>query len=224
MIHPPLRRLIGAATALLVLAGCGTGPDTRATPAPAGAVSASPTGTVSAGPTAAASAASAVPSAAVGRTADSERVTFAPTRIRLPGGSAAAVMPAATVGGILAVPENVDHVGWWDGSAYAGDPFGTTVLAGHVDSDTQGLGFFARLLEAKVGDRLTVSAGSHRARYQVTSVRTVTKQALSADTPAFDQNGRHRLVLITCTGNYQRDRGGYDSNLVVIAEPVGRAH
>ncbi len=164
-----------------------------------------------------------MPSASIGRPAESERVTFVPGRIRLPGGASTAVVPAATVDGILDVPEDVDHVGWWDGSAEAGDPFGTTVLAGHVDSATQGLGFFARLLDSRVGDKLTVTAGKHRARYRVTSVRTVTKQALSAQTPAFDQEGRHRLVLITCTGDYQRDRGGYDSNLVVTAEPIGRA-
>ena len=54
-------------------------------------------------------------------------------------------------------------------------------------------------------------------------MRTVAKQALAIGQPAFDQTGDHRLVLITCTGNYHADRGGYDSNLVVIAEPVGLA-
>jgi len=52
----------------------------------------------------------------------------------------AAVEPAITVDGELQVPTNVDHVGWWDGSAAAGDPFGSTVIAGHVDSATQGIG------------------------------------------------------------------------------------
>ena len=41
----------------------------------------------------------------------------------------------------------VDRVGWWDGSAQVGDPYGSTVLAGHVDSREQGLGVFAALLE-----------------------------------------------------------------------------
>ena len=50
---------------------------------------------------------------------------------------------------MLRVPENVRHVGWWDGSAYAGDPFGTTVIAGHVDSASEGLGFFARLRRSR---------------------------------------------------------------------------
>jgi len=159
----------------------------------------------------------------VGRPAKSTRIRFVPERLTLPGGAAAAVLPAQTVDGELKVPEQVRHVGWWDGSSYAGDPFGSTVIAGHVDSATEGLGFFARLLRVEMGDTITLKGNGHRATYQVTSVQTVAKEALASDSQAFDQAGRHRLVLITCTGNYRRDRGGYDSNLVVIAKPVGLA-
>ncbi len=60
-------------------------------------------------------------------------------------------------------------------------------------------------------------------RYRITSVRTVARQALATDSRAFDQTGPHRLVLITCTGAYRRDRGGYERNLVVTGQPIGRA-
>lgn len=158
-----------------------------------------------------------------GKPAASQRVRFVPQQVTLPGGAAAAVKPASTVNGELAVPENVEHVGWWDGSAYVGDPFGSTVIAGHVDSATQGVGFFARLLKVRVGDMVTVTGHGREARYRVTAVDTVAKQALATDSHAFDQGGDHRLVLITCTGAYVRDRGGYTSNLVVVATPVGPA-
>ena len=91
------------------------------------------------------------PPATVGKPAASNRVTFVPDRVVLPGGDAAPVQPAVTRDGELQVPENVQHVGWWDGSARAGDPFGNTVIAGHVDSATDGLGFFVRLLVAEEG-------------------------------------------------------------------------
>jgi LPXTG-site transpeptidase (sortase) family protein len=149
----------------------------------------------------------------------SHRVTFIPKQVTLPGHASAAVLPAATVGGVLKVPENVQQVGWWDGSARAGEPFGSTVIAGHVDSSTGATGFFARLLGINVGDTVTVRAGSHRLKYRVTSVRKVAKKALATDSQALKQTGPHRLVLITCTGNFHRDRGGYDSNLVVVAKP-----
>lgn len=164
-----------------------------------------------------------VPGARVGTPAASTRVRFVPTLVELPGGARAAVQPAQTVDGELVVPENVQHVGWWDGSAEAGDPFGSTVVAGHVDSATDGLGFFARLLTIGRGERVTLRGHGHRARYRVTSVRTVAKEALAASGSAFDQDGEHRLVLITCGGNYRADRRGYDSNVVVTAEPVGLA-
>ena len=72
-----------------------------------------------------------------------------PERLTLPGNATAAVLPAVTVDGVLRVPEDVEHVGWWDGSAQVGEPFGSTVIAGHVDSATDGIGFFARLLRIK---------------------------------------------------------------------------
>jgi hypothetical protein len=73
-------------------------------------------------------------------------VRFAPERVTLPGGASAAVVGADTANGLLQVPDDVRRVGWWTGSAYVGDPFGPTVLAGHVGSSDQGIGFFARLL------------------------------------------------------------------------------
>jgi LPXTG-site transpeptidase (sortase) family protein len=158
-----------------------------------------------------------------GQPAESQRIQFIPERLTLPGHATAAVLPAVTVDGVLRVPEDVEHVGWWDGSAQGGEPYGSTVIAGHVDSATDGIGFFARLLRIKAGDTITLRADSHQLKYRVTSVRTVAKGALATDSQAFKQTGPHRLVLITCTGNFHRDRGGYDSNLVVVGKPLGLA-
>ena len=41
---------------------------------------------------------------------------FVPERIDLPGGVYTAVVPVATVGNELVVPEDPTKVGWWDGS------------------------------------------------------------------------------------------------------------
>jgi LPXTG-site transpeptidase (sortase) family protein len=169
------------------------------------------------------SASSGVPPVRVGTPGPTQRVTFVPELLVLPGKAEARVLPAATVDDELKVPEDVDYVGWWDGSASAGDPFGSTVIAGHVDSATEGFGFFARLQRVRVGDVVTLRAGSHRLSYRISSKRTVDRHALATDSQAFDQAGPHRLVLITCTGRYRRDRGGYESNLVVIGRPLGLA-
>jgi LPXTG-site transpeptidase (sortase) family protein len=162
------------------------------------------------------------PAASEGRPAASTRVTFVPRQVTLPGGDSADVHTSSTVDGELVVPENVDHLGWWDGSAAVGDAFGSTVIAGHVDSATGGVGYFARLLSIKKGERVTVRAGAHRLTYRVASVRSVSQDALATTSAAFDQKGEHRLVLITCTGTFRPGRG-YDKNLVVIGEPLGLA-
>jgi len=196
---------------------------------PAGVTSGAPPAVVTSGaPPAVVTAAPAPPggvtAARLGGPADSTRIRFVPRQLTLPGGDAAEVEPAQTVNGELVVPELVQHLGWWDGSSYAGDPFGSVVIAGHVDSAAQGLGFFAKLLRVKVGDQVTVRGDGHAADYRVSSVQSVAKGALAADSEAFDQTGDHRLVLITCTGTFDYDRHSYDSNLVVIAQPVGSAH
>jgi len=216
--RPPRTAAVTALVALtLVLGGCGgadpvaTGRPAVDTPASAPAASASP-------------AEGDAPPATVGRPAASNRVTFVPDRVVLPGGDAAPVQPAVTRDGELLVPEDVQHVGWWDGSARAGDAFGNTVIAGHVDSATDGLGFFAQLLTAKKGETVTLRGpDGHHLAYTITSVRTIKKDALATGSAAFDQTGDPHLVLITCGGAYRKGDGGYDSNVVVTAKPKGLA-
>lgn len=161
--------------------------------------------------------------ARTGRTAASARIRFRPEQVMLPGGQTAAVVPARTVDGELRVPDDIRRVGWWDGSAYAGDPFGATVIAGHVDAPRQGLGYFERLLRIRPGATITLRGEGHRAAYRVTAVDAVFKDALSASSAAFDQRVGHRLVLLTCTGTFDRSTRSYDQNLVVTAVPLGPA-
>jgi LPXTG-site transpeptidase (sortase) family protein len=209
-VTSPLRRA-GLAALVLALAGCGW---TAGTFGPPGTLAARD-GTWSS--------AVAAPPVLPARAAPGQRVSFVPETLVLPGGASAAVDPTSTVSGVLQVPQDVSHVGWWDGSAEAGDPFGSTVIAGHLDSAQQGIGFFARLLRIKAGDTVTVRGAGHEDRYRVASVRVVAKRALARDGAALDQTGPHRLVLITCAGAFQPEQGGYASNLVVVAKPLGAA-
>lgn len=213
----PLRTAaVGVVVAVgLALTGCGgTHPSVAARPAVSVPAPADPSTTAD----------EPAPPAAVGTPAASNRVTFVPDEVVLPGGASAPVEPAATRDGKLQVPENVQHVGWWDGSAHAGDPFGNTVVAGHVDSATEGLGFFVRLLGLKKGETVTLRGpGGHHLAYTITSIRTIKKHALATGSAAFDQTGDPHLVLITCGGAYHPDAGGYDSNVVVTARPKGLA-
>lgn len=133
------------------------------------------------------------------------------------------MLTATTVDGLLQVPAKAQNVGWWDGGAEAGDPYGSVVLAGHVDTKTEGLGYFARLRDVRPGEVVVLRGSGHTASYRVVSVAAVRKDALATTSGAFSQTVDHRLVLITCTGAYDASRGGYQDNLVVIAEPTGPA-
>jgi LPXTG-site transpeptidase (sortase) family protein len=157
-----------------------------------------------------------------GTVAKSARVRFVPRQIELPSGHSAVVEPEQTVDGVLQIPLDIQRVGWWGGSAYAGDPFGSTVIAGHVDSRLQGLGFFAELLLMQVGDLITLRSDTHTLTYRVVSATLVSKDALASDNEALDQRGPHRLVLITCSGQWHPEVRSYASNLVVVADPVVR--
>jgi hypothetical protein len=145
---------------------------------------------------------------------------FVPERIDLPGGAYTAVIPVATVGNELVVPEDPTKVGWWDGSSYVGDPYGSTVIAGHVDVFDRGIGFFVRLWNIELGERVVLSAGDVRQAYKITVVRQVPRTDLVNDEQAFDIGGPPRLVLITCAGEFRPERGGYSRNLIVVAHPV----
>jgi LPXTG-site transpeptidase (sortase) family protein len=164
------------------------------------------------------------PPARIGTPAPSQRIWFVPTQVVLPGGSKSPVLPASTVRGELKIPEHGRRVGWWDGGAQAGDLFGSVVLAGHVDTRTEGIGYFARLLRIQLGELVVLHGSGHTATYRVSSIVSVPKNALATRSRAFDQNVDHRLVLITCTGAYDASRGGYEDNLVVTATAVGQAH
>jgi LPXTG-site transpeptidase (sortase) family protein len=160
------------------------------------------------------------PPARQGSVANSARVRFVPLQVELPSGRSAAVEPEQTVNGVLQIPADIQHVGWWDGSAEAGDPFGSTVIAGHVDSREQGLGFFAELLLMQVGDLITLRSDAADLSYRVVSATLINKDALASDNQALDQHGPHRLVLVTCSGQFHPDVRSYDSNLILVAEPV----
>jgi LPXTG-site transpeptidase (sortase) family protein len=161
-----------------------------------------------------------VATASEARPAAGDTPRFIPERIDLAGDESAAVVPVATVGRELVVPEDPGLVGWWDGSSYVGDPYGSTVIAGHVDTVERGLGFFFRLWNIKVGERVVLSAGHLRQAYKITAIRQVARTDLVDDKEAFDIGGPPRLVLITCAGEFRPDRGGYSRNLIVVARPV----
>ncbi len=144
-----------------------------------------------------------------------------PRRVLVPGvGLDARVEPVGvTDRGDMTVPDAPTVAGWYRHGPAPGSAEGSAVLVGHVDTDTGDLGEFAELYDVRPGDRVEVRrAGDEPVRYRVVSRVTVPKDELPSS--VFSRTGAPVLTLITCAPPFEPERGGYQSNLVVTAEPV----
>ena len=145
-----------------------------------------------------------------------------PQGIQLPDGHRVGIRSVGTTdNGLLDVPADIDLAGWWSGGSRLGDPFGSTLVAAHVDSSTQGLGPFASLLSTQPGDRVIVWSDGLKQVFEVTSKRLRPRGTIGARSSLHSPNGARRLTLVTCAGPYDASRGGYQNLAVIVAEPRG---
>ncbi|PIM69491.1 peptidase C60 sortase A and B [Streptomyces sp. JV178] len=144
-----------------------------------------------------------------------------PTRLGIERvGLGAAVEPRGIApDGSADIPEDPEKVGWYRFGPAPGDPAGSAVMVGHVDSRTGDLGAFAALFDVRAGDEVTVRrAAAPPVTYRVVARAHVDKDRLPAS--AFARTGRPVLTMITCAPPFDAERGGYQRNLVVTAIPV----
>lgn len=122
--------------------------------------------------------------------------------------------------GQMELPASPRVFGWYRfGPAPGSDDSGSAVIAGHLDSLELGLGPLVRLREVRAGDTVAVRTSDGSATsYRVVAVERFDRQALPAE--LFTRSGPPRLRLVTCGGEYDPGRGGYQENLVVTAAPV----
>ncbi|NPC43561.1 class F sortase [Nocardioides sp. zg-1230] len=211
------RALMLSACLVVVTAGCASG-DVSTRPA-AGSSVVPPSASA---PSAPASSTSAAEPVAPARRAGSVVTPRRPTRATLPSGRDVRVTTAGTTGsGVLDVPDDVDVAGWWRGGSRIGDPFGSILVAAHVDSDAEGLGPFAELLTVREGARVRLEGDGLRQDFRIGSRRLVAQGSLVDDGWIFDASGDLRLALVTCAPPYDASRGGYQNLAVVTAVPLG---
>jgi len=123
------------------------------------------------------------------------------------------------VNGVLPVPQQLGQAAWW-GAGLDADR-GATVFAGHVNWGGR-TGPFAELWNARIGEQVTVVDGVGKASvYQVSQLISLQKDELpQRATELFGQTGAHRIVLVTCGGEWIGGAQGYAENKVVIADPA----
>lgn len=121
--------------------------------------------------------------------------------------------------GGMVVPDQVRTVGWWAPGVLPGGASGSAVIAGHVDSRTQGIGFLSVLPQLVAGEPVVVRGADGRtAAYRVVARREYGKHDLPRE--VFRRDGDPQLVLVTCGGVFDPAAGSYESNIVVYAVPT----
>lgn len=204
---------------LLVVTGASllTGDDTvGSVPEPAGVVTASPSPAAPPSP----SPTPPTPSPQV-ETGPGEEPPAAPTSVSIPtiGVDAAAVPVGLEDDGSMEIPEDVTTVGWYAlGVAPGGD--GSAVIAGHVDSRTQGRGAFFDLIALEVGDTATVAHDDGTTTTWEVTGRTSYPKDEAPLAELFRRGGPPQLALITCGGEFDAGRRSYEENIVVLLEPA----
>ncbi|MFB9506293.1 class F sortase [Streptomyces aurantiacus] len=105
--------------------------------------------------------------------------------------------------------------GWYEGGPSPGEA-GTAVMVGHLDTRT-GPAVFAGLSTLKPGGLVeALRADGRTAVYTVDAVRQYEKARFPSQ-EVYGARKRPELRLITCGGVYDRQSGGYQSNVVVFA-------
>lgn len=119
--------------------------------------------------------------------------------------------------GTLEVPKDYQQVGWYADGAVPGDTnYPPTIIAGHVDS-YQGPAVFYDLRKLKAGDEVRVTQADGKiAVFTVYATAEYPKTKFPADT-VYANRVESELVLITCTGAFDKSARSYDDNLVVSA-------
>ncbi|MGY2080743.1 class F sortase [Modestobacter sp. SYSU DS0657] len=141
----------------------------------------------------------------------------APVRLRVPAIGVDSPLPAIGVDGdgALVPPTDFTRAGWFAAGPAPGQP-GPAVLAGHVD-DRTGPAVFFRLEELAVGDEVLVDrADGSSVAFTVTRVAAYPKTDF-ATAEVYGPTADPQLRLITCGGEFDRDRRSYTDNVVVYA-------
>jgi sortase (surface protein transpeptidase) len=144
-----------------------------------------------------------------------------PARIRIPalGVDATIVEVGVEPDGGMEIPTDVTTVGWYRHGPTPGAT-GSSVLAGHVDSRTQGRGAFFDLRRLAVGDRVEVEFDDGTTTtFEVQGRDVVDKEVVPLE-DVFDRDGPARVTLVTCGGDFDAGARSYESNVVVVAVPV----
>ncbi|MGR6997761.1 class F sortase [Yinghuangia aomiensis] len=123
--------------------------------------------------------------------------------------------------GQLAVPDPNDRrlAGWYKDGVAPGSP-GTAIVVAHVDTKTGPAAFYG-LGTLEPGDTAEITrADGIVATFRVESVELFDKKTFPS-TRVYADTADAELRMLTCGGSYDKQNGGYQSNVVVFAKLTG---
>ncbi|WP_422122575.1 class F sortase [Planococcus sp. X10-3] len=119
--------------------------------------------------------------------------------------------------GEMDVPETIEDVSWFEPGYRPGDN-GRAVIAGHVDG-IDGPAVFWDLAELEAGDEIVVEGSGEQLIFRVYAMESVELELADVQS-VFGYRSSPELVLITCSGDYNHDRGTREERLIVYAELI----
>lgn len=122
-----------------------------------------------------------------------------------------------TEDGEMAVPGTIDEVSWFEPGYKPGEN-GRAVIAGHVDG-VEGPAIFWDLADLVAGDEIIVEGEGKPLTFRVYAMESVQLELADIES-VFGYRSTPELVLITCSGTYDFDRGTREERLIVYAELI----
>jgi hypothetical protein len=119
----------------------------------------------------------------------------------------------------IAVPNNVNFVGWFTGGAKPGGP-GLSIIDGHVQGRYKP-GIFKNLSSLKSGDTFQVEYGDRTKRH-FKVVRITSYSVADAGREMFKQDSdiESQLNLITCGGRFDSKAQQYEQRVLVVSKKL----
>ena len=148
-----------------------------------------------------------------------KREGIIPERLSIPsiGVEADALQLGVTANGEMDVPSTIDEVSWFEPGYKPGEN-GRAVIAGHVDG-IDGPAIFWDLAELKAGDEIIIEGEESRLIFKVYAMESVELNLADVDS-VFGYRSSPELVLITCSGEFDHNRGTRKERLIVYAELI----
>ncbi|OYW86290.1 hypothetical protein B7Z17_00715 [Candidatus Saccharibacteria bacterium 32-49-10] len=119
----------------------------------------------------------------------------------------------------IQAPINIFDAGWYNGSAKPGEK-GAAVIDGHASGPSRE-GLFAYVETLAPGDRVMVERGDGvRLEYEVVEKKNYNYENVDMTEVMRVKGGDEGLNLITCTGNWVKDRKTFDTRAIIFTRRV----